>query len=264
MDHRRQKSLLTKSISVKLVRELLRIKWSLALKACPLCFLASSPLFDPSAAVVLALEASDRSDLERIFDCTKVLKVLNPVLWWWSRWIGFSAWLIDFFRCCSDDPVDILELRLTLVWSDDKSLPSFFWSEEPRLLWPLQVVTSILGMGSELLRFLGGGSVVMPHVIPFSLKWSEEGFSKVYWVQDDRTLQILLKRTRLNCTRKRFITIFGHLDIGTFWLQDDWASRHKFWDQKVLNRITFLAFMYVLYSTSSKREIVLHSGRFSI
>ena len=34
---------------------------------------------------------------------------------------------------------------------------------------PPQVVTSILGRGRELLRFLGGGSVVLPHVMPFNL-----------------------------------------------------------------------------------------------
>ena len=153
------------SISVKLVRELRRMKWSRALKApLPLAvFLPTSgsfPLFD---VVVVARE---RSDLERILDCTKVLKVLKPVPpEWWLWGLLFSGQPQDFLR--EGDAVDILEVRLTHGWlSDDKSLPSFFWSPKP----PLQVVTSILGIGRELLRLRGGGSAVKPHVMPFNLQ----------------------------------------------------------------------------------------------
>lgn len=43
---------------------------------------------------------------------------------------------------------------------------------------PQVAVASIFGMGNELLRFLGGGSVVMPHVMPFSLKHRKAGVVK--------------------------------------------------------------------------------------
>ena len=179
---------LTLSISVKLVLELRRMNWSRALKACVVVvdFFVSFSMLVPLLPL-FGVVARDRSDFERILDCTNVLKVLKPVPapWlppkWWLE--GFSAWPIDFFR---EAVVDILEVRLTLVWSDDKSLPSFFWSEEAvaeRPPPPLQVVTSILGNGRELLRLRGGWSVVnKPHVIPFNLHHCQISFvKKRFW-----------------------------------------------------------------------------------
>ena len=173
---------LTLSISVKLVLELRRMNWSRALKACVVVvdFFVSFSMLVPLP--LFGVVARDRSDFERILDCTNVLKVLKPVpAWmppeWWLE--GFSAWPTDFFRKAV---VDILEVRLTLVWSDDKSLPSFFWSEEAAAAerpLPLQVVTSILGNGRELLRLRGGWSVVnKPHVIPFNLHHCQISFVK--------------------------------------------------------------------------------------
>ena len=72
-------------------------------------------LFTSLSTFSLLLSASkDRFDLERIFDSTKVLKVLNLP--------SVPVAPTDFFL----EVPDMLEQRLTGWKSDDKSLPSPF------------------------------------------------------------------------------------------------------------------------------------------
>ena len=156
----------TRSISQKLVRELRRLKLSLAVRTLaetgfPLTWGRGEFTFSLSfSASSSDFSDLDKSDLDNIFDSTNVLNVLK-------RFCPFSPCPTDFLRIVAD----MLELLLTLLASEDgRSFPRLFrfpsWLAEAS---DVLVEATILGMGNDRLRFRRGGSVVIPHVMPFSL-----------------------------------------------------------------------------------------------